>query len=202
MRKQKEERKSAESRPEASKAEGTVKAGPREREGICRWKALRIGEAALVDARVVEAVLALGASLQKRGATGVKRSVRGRVADPPRGRKRRARKALPARGARLFLMNSNEEERRRSTCPKLERVVKRGFTWGRIGERRSGAAVRMALSKSSVCIKEAVIAARAEGSGIERNFGCSYRLSVAEIGATHLPSAAKVSREASRGGAG
>jgi hypothetical protein len=104
MRKQKEERKSAESRPEASKAEGTVKAGPCEREGICRWKALRIGEAALVDARVVEAVLALGASLQKRGATGVKRSVRGRVADPPRGRKRRARKALPARGARLFLI--------------------------------------------------------------------------------------------------
>jgi hypothetical protein len=122
-----------------------VKASPREREGICRWKALRIGKAALVDARVVEAVLALSASLQKRGALGVKWGVRGRVADPPRGRKRRARMALPARGARLSSLPHKEEERRRSTCPKLERVVKRGFTWGRIGERRSGAAVRMAL---------------------------------------------------------
>lgn len=33
--------------------------------GICRWKALRIREAAPVDAGVVEAVLALGASLER-----------------------------------------------------------------------------------------------------------------------------------------
>ena len=33
-------------------------------------------------------------------------------------------------------------------------------------------------------------------------FGCSYRMSVAEVGERHLPGAVKVSREAIRGGAG
>lgn len=64
MREHTEDRKSAGSRPEASKTEGTV-IGPIRVNGggICRWKALRIGEAALVDASDVEAVLALGEGL-------------------------------------------------------------------------------------------------------------------------------------------
>jgi hypothetical protein len=97
-------RKSVGSRPAASEAAGTV-AGPLRASGrgICRWKAPRIGEAVLVDARACGsgsgALRALG-NRQTRGAT---LGVRGRVADPTRGRKRRTREALPARGARLFL---------------------------------------------------------------------------------------------------
>jgi len=97
-------RKSVGSRPAACEAAGTVAGSLRASGGsICRWKALRIGEAALVDARACgsgpDALRAPG-NRQTRGATW---SVRGRVADPARGRKRRAREALPARGARLFL---------------------------------------------------------------------------------------------------
>jgi hypothetical protein len=40
------------------------------------------------------------------------------------------------------------------------------------------------------------------GSGVERIFGCSCRVSVAEIGEKHLPRVIKVSRKASQGGAG
>lgn len=64
MREHTEDRKSAGSRPEAREAKATV-IGPIRVNGggICRWKALRIGKAVLVDARAVEAVLALGQSL-------------------------------------------------------------------------------------------------------------------------------------------
>jgi len=64
-------RKSVGSRPAASEAAGTVAGSLRASgAGICRWKALRIGKAALVDARVVEAVLAVRGRLAtgKRGA--------------------------------------------------------------------------------------------------------------------------------------
>jgi len=64
-------RKSVGSRPAAGEAAGTVASSLRASGvGICRWKALRIGEAALVDARVVEAVLALSGrpATGKRGA--------------------------------------------------------------------------------------------------------------------------------------
>jgi hypothetical protein len=40
------------------------------------------------------------------------------------------------------------------------------------------------------------------GLGSRAIFGCSFRTSVAEVGATHLPGESKVSREASQGGAG
>jgi hypothetical protein len=89
-----------------------VKASPREREGICRWKALRIGKAALVDARVVEAVLALSASLQKRGAWGATWGVRGRFAGPARGRKSHAGEA-PLQGAELVISLIKMGKRRR-----------------------------------------------------------------------------------------
>jgi len=97
-------RKSVGSRPAACEAAGTVAGSLRASGGsICRWKALRIGEAALVDARACGSgpgALRAPGNRQTRGATW---SVRGRVADPTRGRKRRTREALPARGARLFL---------------------------------------------------------------------------------------------------
>lgn len=71
MREHLKGRKSVGSRPAASEAAGTVAGSLRASgAGICRWKALRIGEAALVDARAVKAVLALCGRLAtgKRGA--------------------------------------------------------------------------------------------------------------------------------------
>jgi hypothetical protein len=40
------------------------------------------------------------------------------------------------------------------------------------------------------------------GSGVERIFGCSCRVLVAEIGEKHLPRVIEVSRKVSQGGAG
>jgi hypothetical protein len=40
------------------------------------------------------------------------------------------------------------------------------------------------------------------GLGSRASFGCSYRMSVAEVGEKHLPGAVEVSREASQEGAG
>jgi len=68
---------------------------------------------------------------------GVEWSVRGLKAGSDRGRERRVREALPARGARLLL-----KKRRRdvgTSSRSWRRVVKRGSTWGRVVARRSGA---------------------------------------------------------------
>jgi hypothetical protein len=60
LREQREGRKSAGSRPAAVKLQVRWRAPfAKATGGTCRWKAPRIGEAVLVDARAVEAVLAL-----------------------------------------------------------------------------------------------------------------------------------------------
>jgi hypothetical protein len=199
MREHKSERKSAGSRPEARKAKGTVIGRPREREGICRWKALRIGEAALVDARVVEAVLAFGVSLQKGRALGATWSVRGRVTDPARGRERRAREALPARGARLLF----HYERRDVGRPVRSWSASSNAASPEVGSSKGGPAPRSRSHWANArCASRSGHHGASCGLGSRAKFGCSYRTSVAEIGETHLPSAAKVSREVIRGGEG
>lgn len=116
-----------------------------------------------------------------RGATG---SVRGRIASLRAADNAAPRKRPPKSGARLFL--DKRRERRRGFVRSWRGAVKRCSTWGRIAERRSGAALRMASGLTLRHIAEAVIAARAAGSGVERFSGARIVKSVADVGEKHL----------------
>jgi len=59
-----------------------------------------------------------------------------------------------------------------------------------------------ALQRAPGAAEEAVAAAQAAGSRVERSSGCSCRMSVADIGKRHLPWAIKVGREAHQERAG
>jgi hypothetical protein len=83
--------------------------------------------------------------------------------------------------------------------------VNRLATRGRIAERWSGAALPQVfgvLIKSRRRCVEAVVAAKAAGSGVERSSGARVVMLVAEVGERHPPGVVEVGREAHQEGAG
>jgi len=139
---------------------------------FCRRKALRIGEAARVDARGARLVLAHRGSLhgEARGATG---SVRCPSRTSPRAEN------AAERGAARWLC---------PRCPKGRKLAGARpnalATWGRNAARRSGAAMRSELA--SIC--DAVGPAKAGCSGIARSKGARVGASVADGGSERLSS--------------
>jgi len=164
----------------------------------CRWKAPRIGEAARVDARAVEAILVLRRSLVTggRGARqGRQRPVRrpcARLRTPRQGSAALERGSSPLHLMRGTRAGRPKLVRRRQTLIHLgsdcRKVVRRRYPDG-IGA-NAPAHLGGGLRGASC------------GLGSRAIFGCSYRTSVAEIGAKHLPGEFEVSREASQEGAG
>jgi hypothetical protein len=139
-----EERKSVGSRPAAAKLWVRWRAPYRESgEGsTCRWKAPRIGEAARVDARAVEAVLVL----RDRSAMGDRGARQGasEAGSPALGAADNAPPGKLCLRAELFSSFINLRRDERWFVRSWRGAVKRGSTRGRIAERWSDAAFRMA----------------------------------------------------------
>lgn len=133
----------------------------------CRWKAPRIGEAALVDARAVEAVLALRGS-SATGGSGARQGA-SEAGSPALAAAEKA--TAGKRRSRAGLVSSSLKKREtRATRPKLEgrrqTLLYLGSDCREVVRRR----VRMARGSRFELIPDAVIAAKAAGPGIERYF--------------------------------
>jgi len=175
----KERRKPARS----GKAQGTV-AGSHRASGkgrTCRWKAPRIGQAARVDARAVETILALRRSLATGGC-----GARQGASEAGSPVLRAAENAAPGkRRSRAGLVISSLKGGTQAGRPKLvkrrQALIHLGSDCRKVVWRR----VRMASGLTLRLILEAVVAAQAASLGVERFSGarieCRLQRSVRSI---------------------
>lgn len=143
-----------------------------------RWKALRVVEAAPFDEEAGKAILVLLLNTSRQAGDSEERDRERQrsVTSLVRGRKRRGQVA-PSRKAGCSAPRGSGRHGR-----SWERAVKRGPTWGRIVERRSG--IADVLGRKPGAVGDRHGGSRAPGS--RAIHGCSCRESVAEVGKTHL----------------